>query len=144
MNPHHLEALTKAAQCADLLVQDLGEAHRLAARHLPILAILLGELLGQVTQIRDRLAELHSTGVAARGGAPPPRNGAARLPSAGDVHTPCIAQAPAPSASPPCHDPGRTFLDRPSPSDANRGQCSVLPASRPLRADEQNAPAKPS
>lgn len=144
MHAQQLEALTKAAQCADLLVQDLREAHRLAARHLPILAILLDELLRQVTQIRDRLEELHSTGAAARGGAPPPRNGAARLPSAGDVHTPCIAPAPAPSASPLRHDPDRTFRDRPSPPHANRGQCSVLPPSRPLRADEHNAPARPS
>ncbi|MCZ7636806.1 MAG: hypothetical protein M5U12_12655 [Verrucomicrobia bacterium] len=68
MHAQQLEAMTKAAQCADLLAQDLREAHRLAARHLPILAILLDELLGQVTQIRDRLAELHSTGAAARGG----------------------------------------------------------------------------
>lgn len=144
MHAQQLEAMTKAAQCADLLAQDLREAHRLAARHLPILAILLDELLGQVTQIRDRLEELHSTGAAARGGAPPPRNGAARLPSAGDVHTPCIAPAPAPSASPPCRGPGGALLDRPSPLDASCDQCPVLPASRPLRADEQNAPVRPS
>ena len=66
MNPHHLEALTRAGHCADALARALREAHRLAARHLPILAILLGELLRQVAQIRERLAELHSTGASAR------------------------------------------------------------------------------
>lgn len=53
-----LEALRKAAQCADLLVQDIHEAHRLACNDSPFLEILLLELIGDAAKIRNRIAQL--------------------------------------------------------------------------------------
>ena len=60
MNPQ-LEAITKAVQCADVLVSDIREAHKLACRDHPVLEILLREILGEVAGIENRLAELQST-----------------------------------------------------------------------------------
>jgi hypothetical protein len=60
MNPQ-LEAITKAAQCADLLVGDIREAHKVACHENPALEILLRELLGDAVRIKNRLAELQST-----------------------------------------------------------------------------------
>lgn len=60
MNPQ-LETITKAAQCADLLVSDIREAHRLACHENPALEILLRDLLGDVARIETRLTELEST-----------------------------------------------------------------------------------
>jgi len=60
MNPQ-LETITKAAQCADLLVGDIREAHKLACHENPALEILLRDLLGEVARIKNRLAELQST-----------------------------------------------------------------------------------
>ena len=60
MNPQ-LETITKAAQCADLLVSDIREAHKVACHENPALEILLRELLGDVVRIKNRLAELQST-----------------------------------------------------------------------------------
>ena len=57
MNPQ-LEAITKAAQCADLLLSDIRDAHKLACRDNPLLEILLRELLGDAVKIKNRLAEL--------------------------------------------------------------------------------------
>lgn len=53
-----LEAISKAAQCAALLVSDIREAHQLACRDNPVLEILLRELIGDTTKIKNRLAEL--------------------------------------------------------------------------------------
>ena len=46
LNPEQLEPLTKAAHTANLLVQDLREAHKSAGDDQPALEILLRILLG--------------------------------------------------------------------------------------------------
>ncbi|MCZ7635457.1 MAG: hypothetical protein M5U12_05035 [Verrucomicrobia bacterium] len=56
-----LETITKAAQCAALLVSDIREPHKLACQDNPILEIVLREILGEVVRIDNRLAELQST-----------------------------------------------------------------------------------
>lgn len=58
--PPQLEALTKAAQCSDLLEQDIREAHKLACKDSPYLGILLIELIGDAMKIKNRLAQLQS------------------------------------------------------------------------------------
>lgn len=58
MKPQQLEALTKAAQCADLLVCDIREAHKLACEDEPALEILLRDLTGEAVKLKTRLAEL--------------------------------------------------------------------------------------
>jgi hypothetical protein len=58
MNSQQLEAITEAAQCSDLLVSDIREAHKFACRDNPALEILLRELLGETMRIKNRLAEL--------------------------------------------------------------------------------------
>ncbi len=52
------EAVTKATQCADLLVGDLREAHSVACRANPVLAILLRDLIAEAASIKNKLAEL--------------------------------------------------------------------------------------
>ncbi len=60
MNPQHLETITKAAQCADLLTSDIREAHKLACQDHPVLEIILRELIGDAAKIKSRLAELEA------------------------------------------------------------------------------------
>lgn len=60
LNPEQLEPLTKAAQTANLLVQDLREAHKAACDDQPALEILLRKLLGDAAGVEQRLAELQS------------------------------------------------------------------------------------
>jgi hypothetical protein len=56
MNPtaQPLEANTQAVQCADLFTSDLREAHKLACQNDAVLEILLRELLGAATRIKNR------------------------------------------------------------------------------------------
>jgi hypothetical protein len=58
MNPQHLETITKAAQCADLLTSDIREAHKMACQDDPVLEIMLRELIGDAAKIKNRLTEL--------------------------------------------------------------------------------------
>jgi len=58
LKPEQLEPLTKAAQTADLLVQDLREAHKSACDDQPALEILLRNLLGEAAGLSHRLTEL--------------------------------------------------------------------------------------
>ena len=62
MNPiaQPLEAITQAVQCADLLTSDLREAHKLACQNDAVLEILLRELIGDATRIKNRLVELEA------------------------------------------------------------------------------------
>ena len=60
LNPEQLEPLTKAAHTANLLVQDLREAHKSAGDDQPALEILLRILLGDAAGLEQRLAELQS------------------------------------------------------------------------------------
>ena len=58
MNPQHLETLTKAAQCADLLTGDIRQAHHYAAQDDPVLAMVLLDLIGDAAKLKNRLAQL--------------------------------------------------------------------------------------
>jgi len=58
MNPSQLESITKATQCADLLRDDIREAHELSCQDNPVLEILLRQLLGDTVRLNDRLAEI--------------------------------------------------------------------------------------
>jgi hypothetical protein len=60
MNRQHLETITKARQCAELLVGDIGEAQKRACRDNPALEILLRELIGDAVTVKDRLAEIEA------------------------------------------------------------------------------------
>ena len=93
MHPQQLESLTKAGQCADLLASDIREAQRLARRDQPVLAILLWELLGEVNQVRSRLAELQSTADDARRASALAANRRVRASLAGGFHGMCAKQA---------------------------------------------------
>ena len=55
MNPQHLETLTKAAQCADLLTGDIRQAHHYAAQDDPVLAMVLLDLIGDAAKLKNRL-----------------------------------------------------------------------------------------
>ena len=55
-----LEAIVKAAQCADLLTSDVREAHKLACLGNPVLEIALRELIAEAARIKNRLAELEA------------------------------------------------------------------------------------
>jgi hypothetical protein len=57
MGPQH-EAITKAAQCAGLLVSDIRGAHRLACQDNPLLEVLLRELIADAVRLNRRLAEI--------------------------------------------------------------------------------------
>jgi hypothetical protein len=59
MKPQPNEALTKAAQCADLLMSDIREAHKLTDKD-RALEILLRDLLLDATKIKNRLTELEA------------------------------------------------------------------------------------
>ena len=52
------EAVTKAAQCADLLTSDIRQAHSLACQNNPLLEIVLRELIAEAAKIKNRLAEI--------------------------------------------------------------------------------------
>ena len=69
LKPEQLEPLTKAAQTANLLVQDLREAHKATGDDQPALEILLRKLLGDSAGLEQRLAELQSRCAERSGGA---------------------------------------------------------------------------
>lgn len=52
------EAITKAAQTADLLLGDLRDAHKAAREDDPVLAILLLSMIEQAAILMNRLKEL--------------------------------------------------------------------------------------
>jgi hypothetical protein len=58
MNQQQAEAITKAAQCADLLVSDIREAHKQASHNEPALELLLRDLVADANKIKNRLAEI--------------------------------------------------------------------------------------
>ena len=60
MNPHHLENITKAAQCAAMLADDIRTAHKAATQDDPVLELLLRDLLTQSIAAKQRLAELEA------------------------------------------------------------------------------------
>jgi hypothetical protein len=60
MNAQQLETITKAAQCAELLVQDIREAHKCACQDNPVLELLLRDLIRDCAAIKNRLAELEA------------------------------------------------------------------------------------
>ena len=60
MKTSQIESITKAAQCADLLVRDVVEAHRIACEDEPTLQILLLDLIGDARRMKDRLALIES------------------------------------------------------------------------------------
>jgi hypothetical protein len=58
MNSSLRESVTKAAQCADLLVGDLRDAQKRACDDEPALELLLRDLLAEAAKVRDRLTEI--------------------------------------------------------------------------------------
>lgn len=60
MKPLQAESITKAAQCADLLVSDIREAHRQACESEPALELLLRDLIGEAVKMKNRLGELEN------------------------------------------------------------------------------------
>ena len=52
------EAITKAAQCADLLTSDIRQAHKAACDDDPVLEIMLRELLSEAAKLATKLREL--------------------------------------------------------------------------------------
>jgi hypothetical protein len=60
MKPSQIESITKAAQCADMLVNDIAGAHRLACDGEPVLEILLLELISDARKIKGRLAHIEA------------------------------------------------------------------------------------
>lgn len=52
------ESITKAAQCSDLLVSDIREAHKRACQENPLLEIMLRELIADAAKLKNRLAEV--------------------------------------------------------------------------------------
>ena len=57
MNP---ELLTKAQQCADMLCDDIREAHRDASISNPLAELLLRDVLSDAQKIRSRLSEIQA------------------------------------------------------------------------------------
>jgi hypothetical protein len=57
-----IEAVTKAEQCASLLVSDICAAHRLACDSNPMLEILLRDLIGEDRKVQGRLKEIEAAG----------------------------------------------------------------------------------
>lgn len=55
MKPELLEKLTKAQQCADLLVRDVKDAHRPACHENPYLGLALESAIKQAKDLRDLL-----------------------------------------------------------------------------------------
>ena len=60
MKTTQIESITKAAQCADQLMRDVDEAHRIACEDEPTLQILLLDLIGDARRMKDRLAQIES------------------------------------------------------------------------------------
>ncbi len=60
MKTTQIESITKATQCADQLVRDVVEAHRIACEDEPTLQILLLDLIGDARRMKDRLALIES------------------------------------------------------------------------------------
>ena len=60
MKPSQIESITKAAQCAQLLVSDIAGAQRLACEGQPALAILLLDLIADAKKLNDRLAQIEA------------------------------------------------------------------------------------
>ena len=58
MNTQQIETITKAAQCADLLVSDIREAHKRACQDEPVLEMVLLDLIADAAKIKNRLGEL--------------------------------------------------------------------------------------
>ena len=58
MKCQQAESIVKAAQCADLLVSDIREAHKQACENEPALELLLRDLIEDATKIKNRLCEL--------------------------------------------------------------------------------------
>lgn len=54
------ETITKAAQCADLLVSDIREAHKLACEDELALELLLRDLIEDAVKVKNRLGELQN------------------------------------------------------------------------------------
>ena len=52
------ESVTKAAQCADLLVGDIRAAHKVSCLDNPLLEIILRGLIAEAARLKNRLAEL--------------------------------------------------------------------------------------
>lgn len=53
-----IETITKAQQCADMLYDDVREAHREANLSNAMLELLLRDVLAQALAIRSRLSEI--------------------------------------------------------------------------------------
>jgi len=60
MKQQQAESITKAAQCADLLVSDIREAQKQACESEPALELLLRDLIGEAVKIKNRLSELEN------------------------------------------------------------------------------------
>jgi len=60
MNSPLLETITKAAQTADMLANDIREAHGQACDENLVLEILLRDLIGDSMKLRNRLAEIEA------------------------------------------------------------------------------------
>ena len=144
MHPQQLESLTKAGQCADLLASDIREAHRLARRDQPVLAILLWELLGEVNQVRSRLAELQSTADDARCASALAANRRVRPSLAGGVHGMCAKQAVPFAAPRHRHSSDASLLQRSVRLAAPVAPHSTSPSSGSQRTDEHERSATSS
>jgi hypothetical protein len=60
MNQQQAETITKAVQCADLLVSDIREAHKLACQNEPAVELLLRDLIADAAKIKNRLTEIEN------------------------------------------------------------------------------------
>jgi hypothetical protein len=60
MNQQQAETITKAVQCADLLVSDIREAHKMACQNEPAVELLLRDLIADAAKIKNRLAEIEN------------------------------------------------------------------------------------
>ncbi len=60
MKQPQAETITKATQCADLLVSDIRDAHCHACDDDPALEILLRDLIGDAVKIKHRLSEIQN------------------------------------------------------------------------------------
>ena len=60
LQPEQLEHLTKAAQTANLLTQDLRAAYNAACDGQPALEIMLRGFIGEAAAMEQKLTELHA------------------------------------------------------------------------------------